>query len=68
MIVTEKEAKEKWCPMARVGGGISSYNRSNGGALVAAAKCAGTECMLFEKVYKHEDKWYYHCALGDNHR
>jgi hypothetical protein len=53
-MLTEAEAKTKWCPFARVGGGQgmdgSSYNRieHHGGDIShTVATCLGSACMAW---------------------
>lgn len=51
--VTETEAKEKWCPFARIGGGAgmdgAAYNRiqHHGDISHGASTCLGSGCMAW---------------------
>lgn len=59
MIVTEKEAAEKWCPFARVteagSGDGSSWNRLNTEPAldIPATKCVGSACMSWRQAWRH---------------
>lgn len=59
-LVTEKEASEMWCPLARVQGKGASYNRhdlEDGSAfdVPVAAPCIGTLCMAWrDAVFPHQ--------------
>jgi len=55
MIVTEEQAKNKWCPMSRVAD-ISDgdgeyipvgYNRWSNGDISLGSYCIGSECMAW---------------------
>ncbi len=53
-MLTEDEAKQKWCPFARIGGGQgvdgAAYNRieHHGGDIShTAAQCIGSACMAW---------------------
>ena len=45
----ESEAKEKWCPMARVvcNPNGPAYNRLEGGEPSIGANCLGSDCMMW---------------------
>ena len=46
----ELEAREKWCPMARLEGDYSDElgaNRTKSGRIPDAAKCIGSDCMMW---------------------
>jgi hypothetical protein len=53
MLLTEEEARKKWCPHTRVfarGGdfhdsGLTSANRTGKGAKIAGSCCIASECM-----------------------
>ena len=59
MIVTEKEAAEKWCPHVRVteagSGDGSSWNRLNAEPALDlhATKCIGSACMSWRRIRTH---------------
>ncbi len=63
-MLTETDAKAKWCPMARVGGdpgseaaGVS-YNRWPGGHHEAAASCIASDCMAWRWFgFVIDDAW-----------
>lgn len=44
MILTEKEAAEKWCPQARV------FRAGEAGTGNAGVRCIGSACMMWEWV------------------
>lgn len=52
MIVTEEEAKTKWCPFARVattsGGGIVVNRFSSPMQLRGDSNCLGSACMMWQ--------------------
>jgi len=58
MIMTEQEAKLKWCPFARVayernrhnGYAMTSYNRFESGAPSSSAHCVTKDCMAWQQV------------------
>lgn len=65
MIVTEEEAKTKWCPETLIGGGASAdtsqanrwvQSNADGGSVVAGASCIGSACMMW--------RWHFD-GLGD---
>lgn len=61
MNVTEQQAKEKWCPMARVyNEGSGADNRTMGDANPGHARCIGSECMMWT--------WDGQYAGGTTHR
>lgn len=67
MYMTEKEAKEKWCPMARVQWEGSAYNRCHGhGNFPEAAKCLGKKCIIFYPAGRdvESNTQFYRCGLG----
>lgn len=45
----EEEAKEKWCPMARIDTRQegSNYNRWSDGAIPIEGLCIGSDCMMW---------------------
>lgn len=48
-MITESEAKKKWCPMARVvAAGHSSGNTFTDGKSVDYVKCIGSACMAWQ--------------------
>lgn len=55
MRVTIEEAKTKWCPLARVQGEQSTYNRLNTGAPSKVSMCIGTQCMAFKPMTFNKD-------------
>lgn len=63
MIVTEEQAKKKWCPMSRSiwgsGDGSSvSGNRNEDGSLSKADKCCGMLCMMWRSLPpRHNVYW-----------
>lgn len=48
MIIKHKDAKDYWCPMARVMVGASVVNRDNHGIPLITASCIGKKCMMWE--------------------
>lgn len=67
MIVTEAEAKTKWCPqgmrLAERGGNIASYNRSD---TQPEPLCKGSACMWFRphQTQGPSDQRFYCGAAG----
>lgn len=63
MIVTEKEAREKWCPFSRLANPAraSTFNRVAGtdldsGPMIAAAVCCiASQCMAWRFVEEVEE-------------
>lgn len=61
MIVTEQEARTKWCPHARVPGmhGVQSVNRQKeatrpfSAILPASCRCVASECMAWKWKQYH---------------
>lgn len=53
MIVTEQEAKTKWCPHARLRSlnGDVAINRATDGSSATRSKCLASECMAWKWVY-----------------
>ena len=49
-IMTEKEAKTKWCPMMRTGD-PTTYDLNNN-AFEATAKCIASNCMAWRLAHK----------------
>ena len=45
--MTESEAKTKWCPMARLSDGSTSFNRYLEGIAPSQASCLGSECTCW---------------------
>lgn len=69
MILTEEEAKTKWCPMARILVGdmsITAINRDGEDRVLSNARCIASECMLWERVLARDDKrpGIGRCGLG----
>lgn len=46
MLLTEEEAKKRWCPHARVNAG-PGFNRNSGGEPSRSALCIASECMAW---------------------
>jgi hypothetical protein len=45
---TEKEAKKKWCPMAKeTAFGVGSFNKTSDGKPVTSCNCIASECMMW---------------------
>lgn len=53
MLVTEEEAKKRWCPMARVNAG-PGFNRNSVGEPSRSALCIASECMAWRKDQNSE--------------
>lgn len=55
MIVTEQEARTKWCPHARVASynEQSARNRTADGTLMAASRCMASACMAWKWKHNH---------------
>lgn len=61
-MMTETEARSKWCPLARVtnwssqmtGGGINATNRQENGSVMAQSKCIASSCMAWRKIADSE--------------
>ena len=56
MIVTDQEARQKWCPFAMAAGsyedkpagtGITTFNRSDSGHADKNCMCLGSDCMAW---------------------
>ena len=63
MQVTEEEAIDLWCPMARTHGGIN--RRVDGKDIwTSGSNCLGTRCMLFTRMgYGSDPNPEYVCGL-----
>ena len=66
--MTEKEAKEKWCPMARCKidhdcADTIAVNRWSDGAMMRGSLCVASDCMMFRFVPDSTGKTGY-CGLG----
>lgn len=66
-MMTEAEAKTKWCPMARVvAAGHSSGNTFTDGKSVDYVKCIGSACMAWRRVENIDHTNYGYCgAFGE---
>jgi hypothetical protein len=70
-MMTEEQAKEKWCPFARVAG-ISSRGAINrddkSGEPDVCARCIASDCMAWRSdgIEAHDDEvvHYGHCGLA----
>lgn len=62
MLVTEEEAKEKWCPMARTAGYNCSRNREYTGSTPSVMCCIGSNCMMWEWDLDSDNRGY--CSLS----
>lgn len=64
MLLTIKEAKEKWCPMARIlsADGNASYNYRIGSG--AASGCIGCDCMAWREVDEMKITKKGYCGLA----
>ncbi len=66
MIVTEKQAKGKWCPFARVIHGAGDVpvpaNRFSNGQRSAASQCIGSACMVWRWIASGPERGY--CGLA----
>lgn len=66
--MTEKEAKEKWCPMARCKidhdcADTIAVNRWSDGAMIRGSLCVASDCMMW--------RWEIiggYCGLGGHDR
>lgn len=47
MLLTEKEAKEKWCPHSRQNWGDATYNRQDNGDAAPSCLCIASGCMAW---------------------
>jgi hypothetical protein len=63
--MTEREAKTKWCPMARVIDVGKSYNRNTYGEMLGSTLCFGSDCVMWRWIVnpKIAEKRGY-CGLG----
>ena len=66
--MTEKEAKEKWCPMARCKidhdcADTIAVNRWSDGAMMRGSLCVASDCMMFRFVPESDGKTGY-CGLA----
>jgi len=56
MMMTEEQAKQKWCPMVRAADNTSDNNSANASASVDGdgrnppyARCIGSNCMMWRQ-------------------
>lgn len=67
MILTEEQAKTRWCPMTRLDSSYEnnpSLNREMDGSVARGALCIASECMMWrEHVIEYEKKHFH--KLGD---
>ncbi len=61
-MMTEEEARAKWCPMARVVTKEAGYNRFGNGDLSLGASCIASDCAMWrvgaERTYiKTNNYW-----------
>lgn len=56
MILTEAEAKTKWCPMVRLGySEFSNWNRIyQGKKIESSTTCIASECMMWRLLDNHK--------------
>lgn len=75
MIVTEAQAKESWCPLARcvpadrngnaIVGVAAGYNRGHvDGGVLPAARCIGSDCMAWRWDHAGTNERGYCGAFG----
>ncbi len=64
MLLTQEEAKQKWCPMAvEAGEGASTHNRM-GGKGSTGCYCIALECMSWRETGKARQRQLLgYCAL-----
>lgn len=68
MLRTEENAKETWCPWARVGiytstnGASAAVNRHPDDDVAEAANCLGSGCMAWRFAQKPQDETEYICT------
>lgn len=48
MILTEEEAKTKWCPQAMADGEDFSFNKFSDGTMADGTCCLGSACMMWQ--------------------
>ena len=48
--MTETEAKQKWCPMARRVFEGATFNRDESGGIADTCLCVGARCMMWRWV------------------
>jgi len=60
MILSEQEARNKWCPFARVRSGV---NRHYDGTIMISTCCIASECMAWRSTDDDIDIGY--CGLID---
>ena len=53
-IVTEAEAKERWCPLARAVDEEIVVNRLKDGSPSIAAQCVASECMAWRRAHSDD--------------
>ena len=67
MIITEAEARTKWCPHTRVtNSASSSYNRW-GVYQPKQISCVASDCMMWEWL-RVDEKHKGYCGLGNKRR
>lgn len=55
--MTEKEAKEKWCPYAQMQTGhVALGNRCADGSVMNGAFCIGSKCMMWRWHMRYESR------------
>jgi hypothetical protein len=59
-MLTEEEARKKWCPNVRLNGGGAPFNRFNDGDDPPGALCMASACMS----WRWWDGGYGYCGLA----
>lgn len=59
---SEEEARQKWCPMARIGSEEKSTRNRQGEGAHPFSLCIASECMGWRVVSEEDGKGY--CALA----
>ena len=57
MLMTERQARSKWCPHARQSTNeFPTYNRSEGGKAIDSCNCVASDCMAWRWVRVRDDE------------
>lgn len=68
-MMTEEEAKTKWCPQARIDGltDLPAYNRCIDGSAPKASCCIGSACMMWRWSQQGRQNIASHAVEGWEH-